>query len=166
MNTAKTTQQKSRFTACIGVISDTHGLLRPQALDLLRGADYIIHAGDVGNPNILDALRGIAPVTAVRGNVDNGAWANALPATDVLEVHGTSIYMLHNIDDLDLNPQAAGFAAVVYGHSHMAEQEIRSGVLFFNPGAAGPRRFKLPVTVGRLLLRDGALHGEILSVPI
>jgi uncharacterized protein len=165
MTTLKPTERNSRST-CIGVISDTHGLLRPQALELLRGVDYLIHAGDVGDPNILDTLRNIAPLAVVRGNVDKGTWANELPPSDVLEVNGLLIYVLHNIEDLDLDAQAAGFTAVIYGHSHIAEQEVRSGVLFFNPGSAGPRRFKLPITVGRLLLQNGAIRGEILSVPI
>ena len=157
---------ESDQTSWIGVISDTHGLLRPEALELLRGANYIIHAGDVGDPEILDRLREIAPVVAVRGNIDRGTWANRFPATDILEVNGTSIYILHNIDDLDLNPKMAGFAAVVYGHSHVPEQETRSGVLYLNPGSAGPRRFKLPVTVGKLTVARGAVKGEILAVQV
>lgn len=148
----------------IGVISDTHGLLRPEALSLLRDSDHIIHAGDIGNPEVLETLRAMAPVTAVRGNVDRDPWGKALPATDVLEVDGTSIYILHNIDDLDLSPKAAGFAAVIYGHSHTPEQTMRGGVLFFNPGSAGPRRFTLPVTIGRLTVSNGKLQSEILKV--
>jgi len=139
-------------TFLIGVISDTHGLLRPQAVEALRGSHYIIHAGDVGDPAILDTLAEVAPVTAIRGNVDHGDWATKLPATDVLEVGGVSIYILHNLADLDLKPEAAGFAAVISGHTHKPKQELKNGVLYFNPGSAGPRRFNLPVSVGKLIV--------------
>jgi putative phosphoesterase len=145
----------------IGVISDTHGLLRPEALDALRGSDYIIHAGDVGSPEILEKLFTIAPVTAVRGNVDKEAWSLKLPESEVLELAGISIYVLHDLAQLDLKPKAAGFAAVVSGHSHVPKQEVRDGVLYFNPGSAGPRRFKLPVSVGRLILDAGGVRGEL-----
>jgi putative phosphoesterase len=145
----------------IGVISDTHGLLRPEALAALRGSAHIIHAGDVGSPEILEKLSAIAPVTAVRGNVDKRAWSRELPETQVLELGGISIYVLHDLAQLDLKPKAAGFAAVVSGHSHVPKQEMRDGVLFFNPGSAGPRRFKLPVSVGRLILEDGRVRGEL-----
>ena len=148
----------------IGVISDTHGLLRPEAIAALRGSDYVIHAGDVGDPSILDALAEIAPVTAVRGNVDHGDWANKLPATNVLEVGKLSIYVLHNLQDLDLKPEAAKFSAVVFGHSHVPEQEEKNGVLYFNPGSAGPRRFRLPISVGRLRLVNGKLSSEIVNL--
>lgn len=147
----------------IGVISDTHGLLRPQAVEALAGSDRIIHAGDVGDPAILQRLSQIAPVTVVRGNVDKGAWAQKLPETDVLEVEGLSIYVLHNLEQLDLKPEAAGFAGVVYGHSHVPEQEIRNGVLYFNPGSAGPRRFALPIRVGKLTIDGGEIRAEILD---
>src|SRR5579871_797316 len=130
----------------IGVISDTHGLLRPEAVEALRGSQHIIHAGDVGDPVILERLTEIAPVTAVRGNVDKGAWARKLPESNVLEVEGVSIYVLHEIDRLDLKPEAAGFAAVIYGHSHVPKQEMKNGVLYFNPGSAGPKRFSLPIS--------------------
>jgi uncharacterized protein len=150
----------------IGVISDTHGLLRPEALDALSGSDYIIHAGDVGAPEILAELRAIAPVTAVRGNVDGGVWARALPQTEVLEVGGVSIYILHILSELDLKPEIAGFAAVIYGHSHVPKQETKHGVLYFNPGSAGPRRFNLPVTVGKLTVEDATVRGEILPLRI
>jgi putative phosphoesterase len=150
--------------ATIGVISDTHGLLRPEALAALRGSDYIIHAGDVGDPAILRELAQIAPVTAIRGNVDHGAWSRKLPTTDVLEVQGISIYVLHNLAELDLRPEAAGFAAVIYGHSHVPKQELKKGVLYFNPGSAGPRRFQLPVTVGRVTVKDGKVSGEIIEI--
>jgi uncharacterized protein len=152
--------------ATIGVISDTHGLLRPEALAALRGSDYIIHAGDIGDPQILDRLAEIAPVTAVRGNVDHGAWAQKIPATNILVVGELSIYALHSLSELDLKPEAARFAAVVYGHSHEPKQELRNGMLYFNPGSAGPRRFRLPVSVGRLLLRNGEMEAEIVELKV
>lgn len=148
----------------IGVISDTHGLLRPEAVEALRGSERIIHAGDVGDPEILDQLAEIAPVTAVRGNIDNGAWARKLPQTDVVDFDGVSIYVLHNLEGLDLKPEAAGFAAVIYGHSHIPRQEMRNGVLYFNPGSAGPRRFKLPISVGTLSVQRGELSGRIVLI--
>jgi putative phosphoesterase len=150
----------------VGVISDTHGLLRPEAFAALRGSDYIIHAGDVGDPAILDKLAEIAPVTAVRGNVDHGAWAQKIPVTNVLEIGEVSIYVLHNLQELDVKPEAAKFAAVIYGHSHVPKQEIKNGVLYFNPGSAGPRRFKLPVSVGRLTIEGGKIKAKILSLEI
>jgi len=150
----------------IGVISDTHGLLRPQALKALRGSKQIIHAGDMGSPEILENLSTIAPVTAVRGNVDKGAWARKLPETQVLELDGVSIYVLHDLAQLALNPKAAGFAVVVSGHSHVPKQETRDGVLYFNPGSAGPRRFKIPVSVGRLVVKNGVVQGELLTLPV
>jgi putative phosphoesterase len=146
----------------IGVISDTHGLLRPEALAALRGSQFIIHAGDIGDPQILDRLSEIAPVTAVRGNVDRDAWARKIPATNVLEVGEVSIYVLHNIQALDLKPEAANFAAVIYGHSHIPKQELQKDVLYFNPGSAGPRRFRLPVSVGRLRIEAGKVDAKLL----
>ena len=139
----------------VAVISDTHGLLRPEAVEALRGAQHIIHAGDVGSPEILKQLATIAPLTAVRGNVDKDAWAQQLPRTQVLETGGISIYVLHDLTQLDVKPEAAGFRVVISGHSHIPKQEVRNGVLYFNPGSAGPRRFKRPVSVGRLSI-DGA----------
>jgi putative phosphoesterase len=150
----------------IGVISDTHGLLRPQALAALRGCDPIIHAGDVGHPDVLDELGKLAPVFAVRGNVDGAVWAQALPQTRVVEIDGCLIYVLHIIEELDLDPPTAGFGAVIFGHSHQPNAEIRDGVLYFNPGSAGPRRFRLPVTVGRLTLDGGALSAEIVDLVV
>ena len=132
----------------LGVISDTHGRLRPEAVEALRGSDRILHAGDVGAPEILEALALIAPVTAIRGNVDIEPWALALPQTEVVEAGGVSVYMLHDIGRLDLKPEAAGFRVVVYGHSHQPKIEEKNGVLYFNPGSAGPRRFDLPVGRG------------------
>jgi len=150
----------------LGVISDTHGLLRPEAIEALRGVAHILHAGDVGAAEILDRLREIAPVTAVRGNVDRETWAKKIPLTDVLEVENTSIYMLHILPELDLKPDAAGFGGVIYGHSHVPKSEVKNGVLYFNPGSAGPRRFKLPVTVGKLRVEGGTVRGEIIELRV
>ena len=152
------------MTTQIGVISDTHGLLRPEATDALHGSELIIHAGDVGGPGILEALTRIAPVVAVRGNVDTAPWATALPATEVVEVAGRHLYVLHQIEHLDLDPSAAGFAAVIYGHSHKPSVEVRRGVLYLNPGSAGPRRFTLPITLVRLRIGDGGLEPELVSL--
>jgi putative phosphoesterase len=150
----------------IGVISDTHGLIRPEAVNALRGSDYIIHAGDIGDPGILDILNEIAPVTVVRGNVDRERWAQKIPHTNVLEVKGVSLYVLHNLDELDLKPEAAGFTAVIYGHSHVPKLEKRNGVLYFNPGSAGPKRFRLPVAVGRLKVLGQILEAEIVQLEV
>lgn len=150
----------------IGVISDTHGLLRVEALAALAGSDAIIHAGDVGDPEILTDLERIAPVTAVRGNIDIAPWAKALPQTNVLGIGGVSIYVLHNVNELDLDPAAAGFDAVIFGHSHRPVIEQRKGVIFFNPGSAGPRRFSLPISIGKLVVRDGKLEPELVELEI
>ena len=138
----------------IGVISDTHGLLRPEALAQLQGSDHIIHGGDIGNPDILDQLAAIAPLTVVRGNNDNAPWAHAIPETARLDVGGVSIYAIHNIAMLDIEPVAAGVHVIISGHSHCPTKQFRSGILYLNPGSAGPRRFKLPVSVAELLV-DG-----------
>lgn len=148
----------------IGVISDTHGLLRPEAIEALRGVERIIHAGDVGDPAILRELAAIAPVTAVRGNVDVGPWADALPEIEVLEAGDASMYVIHNLEKLDLKPEAAGLAAVIYGHSHVPRQEMKNGVLYFNPGSAGPRRFRLPISVGRLRVEGSRVEAEIVKL--
>ena len=148
----------------IGVISDTHGLLRPEALAALQGAEHIIHAGDIGAPDVLAALAEIAPVTAVRGNNDKGAWAARIPATAVFEATGVSIYVLHDLAELDLDPAAARFGVVIAGHSHQPSQAERNGVLFFNPGSAGPRRFRLPICVGRLHVENGAARAELVTL--
>jgi putative phosphoesterase len=150
----------------IGVISDTHGLLRPEALAALEGSDFIVHAGDIGAADLLDKLREIAPVTAVRGNMDGEPWAQKIPTAEVLEVGGLSIYILHKLADLDLKPEAARFAAVIYGHSHVPKQEMKNQVLYFNPGSAGPRRFKLPVSLGRLVVSGQSVRGEIVPILI
>jgi uncharacterized protein len=148
----------------IGVISDTHGLLRPQALAALRGSELIIHAGDVGDPTILAALGKIAPVSAVRGNIDRGAWARDLPARQIVRLEQHSIFVLHDLSELDLDPATAGFGAVIFGHSHQPKIETRNGVLYFNPGSAGPRRFDLPISVGRLTISAGGLEAEIIDL--
>jgi uncharacterized protein len=140
----------SRDSKFIGLISDTHGLLRPQALRALEGSETIVHAGDVGDPKILEALKTIAPVFAVRGNVDTQPWARALPETEVVQIDGGTIYVLHDVHALDLDPVAAGFQMIVSGHSHQPGHAEKGGVLYVNPGSAGPRRFNLPVTVARL----------------
>jgi len=140
----------SRNPKTIGLISDTHGLLRPQALRALEGSDLIVHAGDVGDPEILETLKTIAPVFAVRGNVDTEPWALSLPETEIIETDPVTIYVLHNVHALDLDPFAAGFHVIVTGHTHKPARTEHGGVLFLNPGSAGPRRFNLPVTVARL----------------
>ena len=139
----------------IGVISDTHGLIRPEAVEALRGVEHILHAGDVGQICVLEKLRQIAPVTAIRGNVDLRGPCAELPATDVVELGGKLFYLVHSVRDLDINPVAAGVAMVVSGHSHAPSVEVKRGVVYFNPGSAGPRRFSLPVTVGFVTVEDG-----------
>ena len=148
----------------IGLISDTHGLLRKEALEALRGSQLIIHAGDVGKPVILEALKKLAPVVAVRGNVDTEEWAKRLPETAVVETSAVTIYVLHDLNDLDLNPATAGFRIIVSGHSHKHEKMERDGVLYINPGSAGPRRFQLPVTVARLNLEEEAWELEFVDL--
>jgi len=150
----------------IGVISDTHGLLRPEALAALRGSDHILHAGDVGGAEILDQLGRLAPLTVVRGNVDRRRWAMTLPETEVVEVEDLSIYMLHDLSRLDLKPEAAGFRVVVYGHSHRPKIEEKNGVLYFNPGSAGPKRFRLPLSVGRLVIGKGNVQAELIELKV
>jgi putative phosphoesterase len=148
----------------VGIISDTHGLLRPQALDALRGADLIIHAGDVGRPEVLGPLRALAPTHAVRGNVDTGRWAQSLPLAEMIDVGGLTFYVLHDIAELDLDPPTASFAAVIFGHSHKPSIETRAGVLYLNPGSAGPRRFTLPVSVARVKVSRGVLQPELVTL--
>jgi putative phosphoesterase len=150
----------------VGVISDTHGLVRPEAAAALEGCDLIVHGGDVGAPEVLAQLGEIAPVRAVRGNNDRGAWASQLPVCDAIEVGGAWLYVLHEIAALDLDAGAAGFAAVVSGHSHRPRAETRDGVLYLNPGSAGPRRFSLPVTVARLTVDGPRLVHEIVELPV
>jgi uncharacterized protein len=149
----------------IGIISDTHGLIRPEVLQVFQGVDSILHAGDIGNPRVLEVLRQIAPVTAVRGNVDNAEWCKDFSQTAIAEIGGLFFYVLHDLQTLDLDPATAGFSAVIHGHSHEAQQFTQNNVLYFNPGSAGPRRFLLPVTVGRLRLDGARIIGEIIPLP-
>jgi putative phosphoesterase len=158
--------QPKNIERVIGVISDTHGLLRPEAVEALRGVELILHAGDVGSPEVLDALKGIAPVVAVRGNNDKGAWAAELPALEVAEVGVVFIYMIHDVKEIDLSPAAAGFQVVVSGHSHKPSVEERKGVLYVNPGSAGPRRFKLPVSVARLTVSGERVRAEVVELSV
>jgi uncharacterized protein len=153
----------------IGVISDTHGLLRPEAVAALRGAELIVHAGDAGRPEILDALREIAPVLAVRGNVDRGAWADALPEWQVVGAGPVRLYVLHDVHYLSafgVDPAAPGYAAIISGHSHRPSIATRDGVVWLNPGSAGPRRFSLPVTVAVIEVVDGVLHPSLIELPV
>ena len=148
----------------IGIISDTHGLLRPEAMEALFGVEHILHAGDVGDPEILHALRTIAPVTAISGNIDMYGLCGALPATEAVTLHGHAFYMLHDLQALDLDPAAAGFAAVISGHSHRPLIEWRHGVLYMNPGSAGPRRFNLPVSLGLISISGDGLQPRLLTL--
>jgi uncharacterized protein len=148
----------------IGVISDTHGLLRPEAQSALLGVQLIIHAGDVGAPEVLTQLKTIAPVFAVRGNVDTQPWARELPLTTVVQTSGFNFYVLHNLQELDLKPQAAGFDAVISGHTHQPDQRYDGGVLYLNPGSAGPRRFQLPVTLALLQIAKKPWRAEIVRL--
>ncbi len=152
------------FSMLIGVLSDTHGLLRPELLPALAGVDHILHAGDVGDPAILAELARIAPVTAIRGNIDTHGPCAALPPTEAIELAGCLIYIVHALVDLDLNPHAAGIGVVLYGHSHQPSIEHRNGVLYLNPGSAGPRRFNLPITYALLRIQNGHPTAEILPL--
>jgi uncharacterized protein len=156
----------TRTEITVGVISDTHGLLRPEATDALKGSDLIVHAGDVGSAEILEQLRAIAPTFAVRGNVDTGAWAKTLPMTEVVAAGALHLYVLHDLATLDLNPRAAGFAAVIYGHSHRPSVETRGGVLYLNPGSVGPRRFTLPIAMAKLRVIDDRLSHEMIELHV
>jgi putative phosphoesterase len=150
----------------LGIISDTHGLLRPQAIAALAGSNLIIHAGDVGKPEVIDRLGGVAPTFVVRGNVDNGSWAAHLPSTQTVAVGALRFFVLHDIAQLALDPAAEGFAAVVFGHSHRPSIETRDGVLFLNPGSAGPRRFTLPITIARVRVSGQRMHPEIVDLRV
>jgi putative phosphoesterase len=156
----------SEARTVIGVISDTHGLLRPEALTALHGSDLIIHAGDVGDAQILEQLRTVAPTFAVRGNVDTSPWAQALPSTEVVEVGDLRLYVLHNLSELDLDPVAAGFAAVIFGHTHRPQAQMRKDVLYLNPGSAGPRRFTLPIAVARLEVNGKRIAHQIIELRV
>ena len=148
----------------IGVISDTHGLLRPQALTALREAALIIHAGDIGNAEVLNGLRQIAPTVAIRGNVDTGPWCKELPSTEYVEFDKRAFYVLHDLAELDLDPPTAGFDAVISGHTHQPKIKTKDGVLYVNPGSAGPQRFKLPISVGRLVISGEGVQAEIVTL--
>jgi putative phosphoesterase len=150
----------------LGIISDTHGLMRPQAIKALEGVTMIIHAGDIGTPEVLEALHAIAPVVAVRGNNDKGAWAQGLPETEVVEVGGVALYVLHDVKTLDLDPVAAGFHAVISGHSHQPAMTTQQGILYLNPGSAGPRRFKLPISVARVTVRGNTLDAQLVELAV
>ena len=156
----------SQGAITVGVISDTHGLLRSEATDALKGSDLIVHAGDVGGTDILEQLRTIAPTFAGRGNVDTGAWAKALPITAVVDVGQLQLYVLHDLATLDLDPRAAGFAAVISGHSHRPSAEVRHGVLYLNPGSVGPRRFTLPIAMARLRVAGDRLSHEMIALKV
>lgn len=148
----------------IGIISDTHGLVRPQALEALKHVELILHAGDIGKQEVLETLQQIAPVVAVRGNNDKGAWAESLPDWEVVEVGAVSIYMLHNVNDIDINP--SGFQVVVSGHSHQPSIKERRGVLYINPGSAGPRRFTLPISLAHLHVNGERVEANIVELTI
>ena len=148
----------------IGIISDTHGLLRPEAVERLAGVDHIIHAGDIGRPDVISDLRRIAPVTAVRGNIDGGEWAAGYPQTELVKLGGRFFYVLHNLAELDLDPAAAGIDVVVSGHSHQPKIETADGVVYLNPGSAGPRRFSLPITLATLDLSGKELRPRIVNL--
>jgi hypothetical protein len=150
--------------ARLGIISDTHGLLRPEAVIVLRGCDHIIHGGDIGNSEILAQLSAIAPTTAVRGNNDKGGWAEALSDTEIFQFSGISVYVIHDLSQLDIDPAAAGIRVVVSGHSHKPRIDQRDGIFFINPGSAGPRRFKLPISVAELLVEGGAISSRIVPL--
>lgn len=150
----------------IGVISDTHGLLRLEALNALQNSDLIIHAGDIGKPEVIEALKSIAPVVAIRGNNDKGRWARRFPETAVVEIGKVRIYVIHDVKELEIDPAAAGFRVVISGHSHQPAVRRRNGVLYLNPGSAGPRRFKLPVAVARLRVRGESVTCRILELVV
>lgn len=148
----------------IGLISDTHGLLRPEAVEALRGSELILHAGDVGKPEILDELRKIAPTIAIRGNVDTAPWCSILKNSELAETSTATFYLIHNIGDLDLNPAAAGVNVVLFGHSHQPARYKKDGILYINPGSAGPRRFNLPISLARLDLAQTPWSLEFITL--
>jgi uncharacterized protein len=150
----------------IGVISDTHGLIRQEALEALKESELIFHAGDIGNPQVIESLQKIAPVVAVRGNMDGGQWAESLPKYEIIQVAQSLLYVIHDLNELDLDPLAAGISAVIFGHSHHPAMQLRNGVLLLNPGSAGPRRFELPVSVALIHLTDGILEPRLIELAI
>ena len=151
-------------TIRVGLISDTHGLVRDEAVEVIKGCQHILHAGDIDEPDVLVKLRKLAPVTVVRGNNDRGAWAQAIPVYDVVEFGLVSVYLRHDESELDVDPRAAGFRVMLFGHSHKPMVETRDGVLFVNPGSAGPRRFKLPIAVGELLIAGDRVEARIIEL--
>jgi len=153
-------------TRLVGLISDTHGLLRPEAVRALQGSDLIVHAGDIGKAAILTALRDLGPVTAVRGNIDQGPWAQKLPRMEALEIDQVGVYVIHDLNELDVVPEAAGFKVIVSGHSHQPLIQERNGVIFVNPGAAGPRRFNLPVSVARMYVQGKSVEVELVPLDV
>ncbi len=157
---------KNKLEHHIGIISDTHGLLRPEAVAALRGVEMILHAGDIGASEVLATLNEIAPVVAVRGNNDKGEWAEALPDWEVVEIGSVSIYMLHDLKEIDISPSGAGFQVVVSGHSHKPSVEDRRGVLYVNPGSAGPRRFTLPVSIAELRVTGGKVNADLITLSV
>jgi uncharacterized protein len=150
----------------IGLISDTHGLVRPQALQALQGVDLVIHAGDIGTPEVMDALKRIAPLVAIKGNNDRGSWARSLPDTKLVKISAAKLYVIHNVKEVDFDPGARGIQVVISGHSHKPSVVHREGVLYVNPGSAGPRRFKLPVAVGKLHMNRLNVKAEIIELDI
>ena len=148
----------------VGLISDTHGLLRPQAVAALQGSDFIVHGGDIGDAGILEALSAIAPLTVVRGNNDREPWAEAIAETEFLKVDGVRVYAIHDLSQIDIDPAAAGVRVVISGHSHKPKVEERGGVLYINPGSAGPRRFKLPIAVGELIVNGDSVTARIVEL--
>ena len=149
----------------VGVISDTHGLLREQAIEALCDVDAIIHAGDIGKPEVVEVLRAIAPLTVIKGNIDHGEWARAYPDVATTEILGHSIYVLHNLKEMEIDPRGV-YSVVVSGHSHIPKNELKDGVLYFNPGSAGPRRFRLPVAVGMLTLSEKRVSGRLIELEV
>jgi putative phosphoesterase len=148
----------------VGILADTHGLIRQEAISALQGCDLILHAGDVGKPEVLVALEQIAPLTAIRGNVDHGAWAESLPAQTTVEIHGVRLHLIHDLNDLAIDPIANGFSALISGHSHRPSLKIRDSVHLINPGSAGPRRFRLPISIALLVVEDGLLYPTLVEL--
>jgi uncharacterized protein len=163
---SRTRTKRQADLLVIGLISDTHGLIRSEALEALQGVNLIIHAGDIGKPEVIAALKAIAPVLAIKGNNDIGAWAKPLPDTKLVKAGGTRLLIIHNVRDLDCDPVARGFEVVVSGHSHKPSVSTRDGILFVNPGSAGPRRFKLPIAVGKLFIQNKQVNAEIIELPV
>jgi uncharacterized protein len=162
----RTQTEKNDDRHVIGLISDTHGLIRPQAIEALQGVELIIHAGDIGKPEVVSVLKDVAPVAAIKGNIDSGAWAKLLPDTKLVKAGGMRLYIIHNVKELECDPVARGFHVVVSGHSHKPSISTRDGVLFVNPGSAGPRRFKLPIAVGKLFIQNKQVNAEIIELRV